>query len=110
MLSDTCAPVRVGTILDFMVDRINLIVNLIGTTLNNYIKTSDAVLVNSVFSCEFLVYLQHGLAGNEIIITQCRLLEFSNVTIFNQSMTYWSLIVSVLNSSNVTMDQIFSRC
>ena len=36
--------------------------------------------------------------------------KFSTVTIDNLFITYWSLIVLVLNSRNVMTDQIFSRC
>ena len=38
MLEGTGAPVRVGDLFYLVVDRINVIVNLIGTTLNNDIR------------------------------------------------------------------------
>ena len=38
MLEGTGAPVRVVTIFDLIVERINVIVNLIGTTINNDIR------------------------------------------------------------------------
>ena len=47
---------------------------------------------------------------NEILMTQCRLREFSILTISNRSKTNRSSVVSVLGSYNVMMDQIFSHC